>query len=97
VSTGTIVVESGTLSLETASRMLADPGSAIVFQPNTHAQFFENTGTTSQTRQIIINGGGIDMGQTTSANSAAVSNPILLKGDLQIRSFASSTGTLLLL
>jgi autotransporter-associated beta strand protein len=98
VGTGTISVESGgTLSLETASRFLADPNSAIVFQPNSHVQFFENTGTTSQTRQIIINGSGIDMGQTFSANTAITSFPILLKGDLQIHSFLNSTGTLTLL
>ncbi len=97
VTTGTISVDQGTLSFETASQALVDPTSAIVLQPNTHLQFFENTGTLTQTRQVIVNGGGIDMGETTSANAAATSLQILLKGDLTLHSYASSTGTLLLL
>ena len=47
-------------------------------------QFFQNTGTLSQTRQVIINGATSTWAQTTSATAAATSVPILLKGDLNI-------------
>ena len=98
VDTGTISVEANsTLSLETATQVLADPNSAIVMQPNSHLQLYQDTGTLSQTRQVIINGSNIDMGEVSPSSAAFTGLQILLKGDLNLHSYAGTTGTLDLL
>ncbi len=98
VDTGTISVEANsTLSLETATQVLADPNSAIVMQPNSHLQLYQDTGTLSQTRQVIINGSNIDMGEIAPSTFAFTSLQFLLKGDLNLHAYGSSTGTLDLL
>ena len=96
VDNGTIELDGGTLSLETATQALADPNSAIVLTSGSHLQFYQNTGTLSQTRQVIVQNGA-DIGEVSPSSFSFTGLQFALQGDLNIHSYAGTTGTLTLL
>jgi autotransporter-associated beta strand protein len=99
VTDGNIVVNQGTLSIETTSSVLANAGdsTSITYNAGTNAQFFSNTAATSTvTRRMIINGAGVQMGSASNGNTSNIGSPITLNADLTVTNLNNTTATSLL-
>jgi autotransporter-associated beta strand protein len=101
VSSGSIIVNAGELSIEGTSGMGSD-GNFITLNTNTTLQFFNLTGGINRT--IAVNGTGVIIGSNTAANTTenigsaiVLSDPVTIgtlggSGTLQLSGIISETG-----
>jgi autotransporter-associated beta strand protein len=97
VSDGDIVVNGGTLNIEsTTSIPDFGTGKTITFNAGTTAQFFANTPNPSTVvRQMVFNGSGIQIGNS-SGGASLIGSPMLLNGDITLTSLSGTPGPLTL-
>ena len=96
VSDGDIVVNAGTLNLESTTT-LPDLGTGrkITFNAGTNLQLFATVAPSTILRPMIFNGGGIQIGNS-SAGASAVASPMTLNGDVTLTALSATPGALTL-
>jgi autotransporter-associated beta strand protein len=95
VSDGDIIVDGGTLGLETVTTIPDfGTGKKITFNAGTTLLLFSNTAAVSPiTRPILVNGFGITMGSGSNGNNSTLGSPITLSGDLTVAALNNTNAT----
>jgi fibronectin-binding autotransporter adhesin len=95
ISDGNIVVNGGTLSLETSTSVhdYAD-GNTITYLSNTTAQFYESSGDIS--RPMVFNGTNILVGNADANVTATVASNMTLDSDITFAPVSGASGNLTL-